>query len=49
MPSEVVDVVKVFGTLALLVVPVIVLVIVVVSIVDRHPRPKSEPGNDEDA
>ena len=49
MPSEFIELVKVVGTFALLVITAIVLLMLLVSIVDRHPRPKSKPGKDEDA
>jgi len=49
MQSEFIELVKVVGTFALLVITVIVLIMLLVSIVDRHPRPKSKPNKDEDA
>ena len=49
MQSEFIELVKVVGTFALLVITGIVLLMLLVSIVDRHPRPKSGPRKDEDA
>jgi hypothetical protein len=49
MQTEFIELVKVVGTFALLVIVAIVLLMLLVSIVDRHPRPKSEPKKDEDA
>lgn len=49
MQSEFIELVKVVGTYALFVITAIVLLMLLVSIVDRHPRPKSKPGKDEDA
>ena len=49
MQSEFIDLVKVVGTFMLLVITGIVLLMLLVSIVDRHPRPKSKPGKDQDA
>jgi hypothetical protein len=49
MQYEFIEFVKIVGTFALLVITAIVLLMLLVSIVDRHPRPKSEPRKDEDA
>jgi len=49
MMSEFIDLIKVVGTFALLVIVAIVLLMLLVSIVDRYPRPKSEPRKDKDA
>jgi hypothetical protein len=48
MQSEFIKLVKIVGTFALCVITAIVLLMLLVSIVDRHPRPKSKPGKDED-
>jgi hypothetical protein len=48
MQSEFIELVKVVGTFAFFVIAGIVLLMLLVSIVDRHPRPKSEPNKDED-
>lgn len=49
MQSEFIKLVKVVGTFALCLITGIVLLMLLVSIVDRYPRSKSEPGNDKDA
>jgi len=49
MQSEFIKLVKVVGTFALCLITAIVLLMLLVSIVDRHPRPKSKPGKDENA
>ena len=49
MQTEFIELVKIVGTFALLVIVAIVLLMLLVSIVDRHPGPKSEPKKDEDA
>jgi hypothetical protein len=49
MQSKFVELVKVVGTFALLVITVIVLLMLFVSILDRHPRPKSTHRKDKDA
>jgi hypothetical protein len=49
MQSEFVEFVKVVGTFALLVITVVVMLMLFVSILDRYPRPKSEPRKDKDA
>jgi hypothetical protein len=49
MQSKFIELVKVVGTFALLVITVVVLLMLFVSILDRHPRPKSKPGKDKDA
>jgi hypothetical protein len=49
MPSEFIDLVKVVGTFALIVIVAVVLLMLLVSIVDRYPRPKSEHRKDKDA
>jgi hypothetical protein len=49
MQSEFIELVKVVGTFALYVVTAVVLLMLFVSILDRHPRPKSAPGKDKDA
>jgi hypothetical protein len=48
MQSEFIELIKVVGTFALLVIIVVVLMLFV-SILDRHPRAKSEPRKDKDA
>jgi len=48
MQTEFIELVKVVGTFALLVIVAIVLLMLLVSIVDRHSRPKSEPKKNED-
>lgn len=47
--SEFIKLVKVVGTFALPVIAAIVLLMLLIFIVDRHPRPKSEPGKNKDA
>ena len=49
MPSEFIDLVKIVGTFALLVIGAIVLLMLLVSIVDRYPRPGSEHKKDKDS
>ena len=49
MQSKFIEMVKVVGTFALGVITVVVLLMLFVSILDRHPRPKSKPGKDKDA
>lgn len=49
MQAKFIELVKVVGTFALLVITVVVVLMLFVSILDRYPRPKSEPKKDEDA
>jgi hypothetical protein len=49
MQYEFIELVKVVGTFAFLVITAAVLFMLLVSILDRHPRPKSKPGKDKDA
>jgi hypothetical protein len=49
MQPELIDLVKVVGTFALLVITVVVLLMLFVSILDRHKRPKSTHRKDKDS
>lgn len=47
MPSDFIELIKIVGSFAILVVSAIILLMIFVSVVDRHPRPKSKPRQDE--
>jgi hypothetical protein len=49
MQSKFIELVKVVGTFALYVTTAVVLLMLFVSILDRHPRPKSAPGKGKDS
>lgn len=49
MPSDLVEIIKRVGTFMLLVVISIVALMILVSIVDRHPRPRSGSGKNDEA